>query len=246
MKDHMQELIDQILAECGFRNGRYFESLRNGSFDREDFIETQIQFYFAVIFFSRPMAALAAKIPSHDLRIELVRNVWEEHGEGDPARVHGTTFIEFLRRLSPGLTEADIESRSLWPEVRIFNTCLVGACVLDEYLVGTGIMGMIERMFSEISTWIGQGVVKRGFIEEGQMIHYSLHEKLDIKHSKDFFDVLQASWDRSSDNRYYIEQGLRTGATLFAQLYESLYEKRKRRLMRTSDGPHSRAASAIV
>lgn len=39
---------------------------------REDFIETQIQFFFAVIFFSRPMAGLAGRMPVlDDLRTGL-------------------------------------------------------------------------------------------------------------------------------------------------------------------------------
>ena len=44
--------------------------------------------------------------------------------------------------------------RSLWPEVRIFNTCLSGTCVLDDYMVGVAMMGIIELMFCEISTII--------------------------------------------------------------------------------------------
>ena len=44
----------------------------------------------------------------------------------------------------------------MWPEVRAFNTVLVGACVMDEYLIGAGVMGIIERMFSDIA-----GVARR-------------------------------------------------------------------------------------
>ena len=73
----MHERIEEILEECGFRQNPYFTALRDGSFDKEDFIESQIQFFFAVVFFSRPMAILAAKIPTTDLRMEVVRNVWE-------------------------------------------------------------------------------------------------------------------------------------------------------------------------
>ena len=95
----MQERIDEILDECKFRENPYFKSLQDGSFEKEDFIETQIQFFFAVVFFSRPMAILAAKIPTPDLRLEIVRNVWEEHGEGDVEKIHRNTFIKFLNRI---------------------------------------------------------------------------------------------------------------------------------------------------
>lgn len=236
----LSTFIDYVLEDCGYRKNPYFKAVKDGSFTKEDFLETQIQFFFAVIFFSRPMAALSAKIPTADLRVEIVRNVWEEHGEGDPLKVHGTTFVEFLSRVG-GVTPEQIESRALWPEVRAFNTMLSGACVLDEYLTGVGVMGMIERMFADISAWLGRGIVERGWLTKEKMIHYCLHEKIDIKHSDDFFNILEKAWDRSEENKYAIEQGLWLGAYIFNQLYVGLYNARARRAMRSIRGLHSRA-----
>jgi pyrroloquinoline-quinone synthase len=234
----MKQLLGAILDESGYRSNPYFAALRDGSFAREDFVETQIQFYFAVLFFSRPMAALAAKIPTAELRVEVLRNVWEEHGEGDPSRVHGRTFVTFLDRLAR-VSEDDIERRALWPEVRLFNTTLVGACVLDDYLIGAALLGVIERMFCDISCWIGRAVVARGWLPADRMIHYDLHEQIDLRHSQDFFDILEQAWQRSEMNRYQVEQGLRLGATAFNGLYEGLFRNRARRLMRSVSGPHS-------
>jgi pyrroloquinoline-quinone synthase len=228
----MDRLIRQVLEDTRYRENPYFTALRTHQFDKEDFVETQIHFYSAVIFFNRPMAALAAKIPSPELRIEILRNVWEEHGEGDPAKVHGATFSEFLRRLA-GVTPEDIQRRALCPEVRIFNTMLAGACVLDEYLIGTAVLGIIERMFVDISSWIGTGVIENGWLTRDKMIHYNVHEHLDVKHSEDFFAVLKPGWESSSENRYYIEQGLRSGAMVFNNMYEDLYRNRKRRALRS-------------
>ena len=66
---NITEKIDSILSEINYKNNPYFQSLADGIFDKDDFIETQIQFYFAVTFFSRPMAALAAKIPLPHMRL---------------------------------------------------------------------------------------------------------------------------------------------------------------------------------
>lgn len=224
----LQQLISEILDQSGFRQNPYFVSLLDGSFQKEDFVETQIQFYFAVAFFNRPMAALAAKIPTPELRLEVLRNVWEEHGDGDIDRIHGNTFTELLRRIAEVSTD-DIESRALWPEVKAFNTVLTGACVLDDYLAGVGIMGMIERMFAEISAMIGQGIVQRNWLPEEKLIHYTLHKELDMKHSQDFFEILEKAWGKSPENRYNIEQGLRLGEYIFNRLYEDLFRSRERR-----------------
>lgn len=243
MKKSLEETISNILDEVKYRENPYFTKLHDGDFSKDDFIETQIQFFNAVIFFSRPMSALAAKIPTPELRVEVLRNVWEEHGEGDPEKVHGTTFVEFLSRLG-NVTLDDIEHRSLWPEIRIFNTTLVGACVLDEYLIGVGIMGIIERMFSDISNIIGEGIMKMDWLDSKQMIHYTVHKELDIKHSQDFFKILESSWEKNTVEQYYIEQGLLLGAVLFNDLYRGLYRGRKRRWERSFSGPHSRAEGA--
>ena len=235
----MDALIKRVLDDIDYGNNPYIVALRDGRFDKEDFIETQIQFYFAVIFFSRPMAAVAAKIPDVRLRLEVLRNVWEEHGEGGDELQHGESFEILLQRLGD-ISKSDIGHRVLWPEVRMFNTLLTGACVMDEHVVGVGVMGIIEHMFSDISYWLGEGIIERGWLSREQMIHYSLHQELDIKHAADFFDVLRPRWDEDPANQYYVEQGLRLGACAFNSLYEGLYRARKRRWNRELLIPHSR------
>lgn len=240
----LQQLIQKVLDETRYDENPYFQNLADGQFDKADFVETQIQFYYAVIFFSRPMAALAAKIPSPELRIEVLRNVWEEHGEGQLSHGHGNTFIEFLNRLD-SIRAEQVHLRGLWPEIRIFNTTLAGASVLDDFLVSVATLGVIERMFSDISAWIGQGIIKRGWITEENMIHYKLHQKLDIKHSDDFFKILQEPYEHTPENRYHIEQGLRLGATLFNDLYLGLWRSRQRRWILPAPIPPSRTADYI-
>ncbi len=62
----IEKVVQEILKDVAYEKNPYFVNLRNGEFSKDDFIETQIQFYSAVIFFSRPLAALAAKIPTAD------------------------------------------------------------------------------------------------------------------------------------------------------------------------------------
>jgi len=225
----LQRLIDEIVADVAAANNPYFRALQSGDLTKDDFVETQVQFYSAVVFFSRPMAALAAKIPTPDLRVEVVRNVWEEHGEGNPGRMHARTFATFLERLA-GIGLADIEARTVWPEVRLFNTALAGACVLEDYRVGAAMLGMIERTFCEQSAWIGRAVVARGWLRPEELVHYTVHEVLDVRHAQDFFDVVRPSWNAGAEHRDTIEQGLRLGAVTFDRLWEDLYRHRARRL----------------
>lgn len=235
----IQQMIDHALNLTDYKNNPYFLALKANKFEKSDFLETQIQFYFAVTFFSRPMAVVGAKIPCPLTRLEVIRNVWEEHGEGNLHNIHAQTFTTLLKRL--GLEDIQqINQRTLWPCTRQFNTVLVGGA-LDEYLIGVGMLGIIEHMFSEISSWIGQGILSNGWLTKENMIHYSLHEELDVKHAQDFFDVFDSVVKKGDiDDLYMIEQGIMMGAHAFNNFYENLYASRKQRLFRKATCPHAR------
>lgn len=238
----MNDVIQQVLDTHPTEANPYMRALKEGRFAKADFVETQIQFYYAVVFFSRPMAVLAAKIPSSRVRTEILRNVWEEHGEGVAEKRHGATFTELMGRLD-GVTLADIEGRALWPEVRAFNTTLIGCCALDDWEIGAGCLGIIERMFVSISRWIGIGIAKNGWLPMERVVHYSVHEELDVRHSDDFFATLQPAWDADARARYAIEQGLRLGAYAFDRLYRDLWEARARRTLAPMRHPQPRVYS---
>lgn len=240
----LRDLIERVLKDTDYHNNPYFVNLRGKTFEKDDFLETQIQFFYAVIFFSRPLAALAAKIPTPELRLEVLRNAWEEHGEGTLTQAHGKTFLEFLKR-SGNVSQEQVYLRGLWADVRIFNTTLSGVSILDDFIIAVGVLGIIERMFSDISAWIGQGVVENGWLAEDEMVHYKLHQELDIKHSEDFFVILAAPFEKSAENRYLIEQGLRLGATLFNNLYAGLWKQRKTRWILDEPFVTSQAADYV-
>ena len=133
----------------------------------------------------------------------------------------------------------------VWADVRIFNTTLSGVSLLDDFIVAVATLGIIERMFADISAWIGKGIIQNGWLNESEMIHYKLHEELDIKHSEDFFNILEGSFLKSAENRYLIEQGLRLGATLFNNLYTGLWNQRKTRWLLEAPFATSQAANYI-
>lgn len=221
------ETVDNIVKTIDYKSNPYFISLENRSMSKEEFIETQKQFYYAVTFFSRPMGVLATKIPTPQQRLEVVRNFWEEHGEGDVGSMHQSTFMQFLNRLTP-MEPTALDEIHLATYVRVFNTVLLGTCTLEDYKIGVAMMGIIEYMFSDISGMIGRAIVQNGWLKEEEMIHYNLHEALDVKHSKDFFDIIQTDWNDSQESKHLIQQGLELGAFIFNNLYKDMHAFRHR------------------
>lgn len=233
------DAVAALKSRLSWRDNPYFQALQAGTFTRDDFVETQVQFLFAVVFFSRPMGVLAARLPKPDLRLNLLRNVWEEHGSGDLGASHQATFLALLDRL--GVAAEEVEHRALWPEVRAFNTALAGLCMMDDPVTGLATLGFIEDLFAGISAFLGQRIVDRGWLHGDQIVHYTLHEKLDEVHAEEFYVLLRPLWDKPR-HRYQIEQGLALGGYLFLRLYRDLYEARARRSRRQVEGPHSQMA----
>jgi len=144
---------DRLLEKSGIWRNPYLQALQDGSMTLESFRRSQEQFFFAVTFFPRPMAALVGRIPNPKARIDILHNLVEEHGEFNEELFHHTTFQRFLRSI--GSEPEKIETTAPSPAMRAFNSVLTCACVLDELEVGVACMGIIEYAFSGISAIIG-------------------------------------------------------------------------------------------
>ena len=210
----------EVLDRVDILHNPYLEALVDGSMPLANFLRTQEQFFFAVTFFPRPMAALVGRLPDPAQRLDILRNLVEEHGEFEQSAFHHTTFQEFLRRI--GSEPEKLDQLDLWPAVRAFNSVLTTACLMDEIEVGVACMGVIEQAFAGISARIGQGVVRRGWVAEDRLVHYKLHAEIDERHAEEFFAVIEPSW-ADAHHRYLIDQGLQLGAHVFDRLYRELY-----------------------
>ncbi len=209
----------EFLRQIDIDGNPYLRSLVDGSMTLDRFRRTQEQFFFAVTFFPRPMAALVGRIPDPHHRLDVLANLVEEHGEFHEQRFHHTTFRTFLRSI--GCDPEALDDAALWPAVRAFNSVLTASCVLDELEVGLACMGVIEHAFAGISATIGQAVVRHGWVKADALVHYKLHADIDERHAEEFFAVIESSWD-SPARRYFIEQGLGLGAYVFDRLYRDL------------------------
>jgi pyrroloquinoline-quinone synthase len=211
---------DHTIEKSGLGRHLYLRSLQDGSMSLESFRRSQEQFFHAVTFFPRPMAALVGRIPNPKARIDILHNLVEEHGEFNEEHFHQATFQRFLRsiRSDPVKAESNPPSAAL----RAFNSVLTSACVLDELEVGVACMGIIEHAFAGISAIIGQAVVQRGWVRQDELVHYALHAQIDQRHAEEFFAVIEPAWDDPA-RRYFIEQGLELGVYVFDRLYADLY-----------------------
>ncbi len=223
----LRQHIAGLKSEWNVLDASYFRALREGSFAREDFVETQLQFFAAVAHFSRPMAVLASRLPRASQRLPLVENVFDEHGRGTLSQGHEHTFRTLLERL--GAPAARVDALISWHEVRAFNLALTGLAAFEDPLTGLAVFGIIEDLFSGISLALGRGIVERGWLDAAQVVHYPTHADLDELHAEGFIQQLDAPHDADAASAQVIEQGLALGGHLFLGLYEDLFRARGRR-----------------
>jgi len=226
------DLIEWAAREAAVRPilaNRYFTALEE-TMSREVFTRTQEQFFFAVRYFSRPLAALTSRMPDSATRRGLVHNLAEEHGADeerpaalDAALAHDRTFMRFLGTL--GVTQAQIADLHAGSAVSAFNNTLMGVCVMEPVSQAFGCLGIIEHAFAGISARIGSTVVRLGWISETELVHYKLHAEIDERHAADFFNVVAADWQNSPPRRAEIEDGVRLGLHVFSRLYEELLDE---------------------
>lgn len=231
--DSLIQWVEAATRERAILSNSYFTALKAGRFPAASFTASQRQFYFAVRYFSRPMAALMARMPTSTLRQGLIHNLSEEHGfeddepggaaDFDPALAHDMTFLAFLKTL--GVSAREMNGQRELPVVRAFNVALMGTCTMERVEVAFGCLGAIEYAFADICEVIGEQVVKQGWISTEDLVHYKLHAQIDKGHAADFFQVVQPAWERGGEGRTAIEDGVALGLHLFHRLYEDLHSE---------------------
>ncbi len=212
---------ETILGEVDFPNNPYLRALVDGAMSLDAFQRSQEQFYFAVSYFPRPMAALMSRLPDPDTRTGLLENLVEEHGHFRSEAAHPTTFRGFLRSI--GARGDDVETIRACPAVEAFNVAIHGACLAGALETGLCCLGVIEHAFAGIAATIGRSVIERGWVPEAELVHYQLHAEIDARHAEEFYCVAEPGWD-DPQRRNSIERGLALGAYLFDRLYRDLQE----------------------
>lgn len=210
---------EMVLRESRILQNPYFRALKGRRMSLQAFRATQEQFYYAVLFFPRPMAALVGRIVEPAARLDILHNLLEEHGDFRERAFHQNTFKRFLASIDGRVP--DLPRVPLWPEMRAFNSVLISSCLLDEIEVGVACMGMIERAFADVSAAIGEQVVSQGWVPADKLVHYKLHARIDSRHAEEFFRVVEPSWKKPA-RRYFIDQGLRLGVYVFDRLYRDM------------------------
>lgn len=210
------ELADCVLTKNKLFSNPYFLALTQKRMTLEQFRYSQEQFYFAVHYFARPMAMLVARMPDPKMRLDILHNIVEEHGDFNLNHSHPETFKQFLRSI--GSEPETMIAKGPTASVMAFNNTLAGVCTMEAPEFGIACLGIIEYAFADVSALIGRSVLENGWVKSSELVHYTLHAEIDKRHADEFFALIESQHDQES-----VKKGLELGAHAFSQLYTNLY-----------------------
>ena len=179
-----------------------------------------LQIFHVVDAFPRLLAAVLCNVPDWRLRMCLVENLWEEHGRGDPARVHVETYRAFLHAL--GIGDEEITASRPGVAATIYLRAVRDLCIEQPYPEALAALGAIEEVVARASPLVSRYAIRAAGIAPDAARHFGDHETLDIAHADELYDLAARIWDRDPAAHVGIERGVALGLTHHRRLYSDL------------------------
>jgi len=215
----MYNYIKNLKDNTPLNDELYFKSLVSGNMSFEVFKKSQTNFYSAVCYFSRPLFMLCSRIDSYSERLNILENIFDEHGNGDVKKSHGKTYKQYLINL--GVKEHKIKKNEFHISVKNFFSKVDNIVSNDDPQKAIAMYGIIEDRYTIISSIIAKTLLKNNWLDESKLAHYLVHEEIDMYHSKLFYDLIQKKWLNRSSN-IQIKEGLNLGNELILKLFNEL------------------------
>lgn len=208
----------------------YFKGLKHGQptdqRQLQAFIRTQERFMAAIRAWPLLLAQSLTYFHDPESRLVIIKNLWDEHGNGDVAGCHINTFDRYLDALC---AKAGIKrSEASMYDVAYNATTKFIAALNELYKTNqtqyVSALAMIEYVYIDVSKNIHAYVSQ--FIDPSKIEHYSLHEVLDVSHSRELFSLVVDRWSNRlyGSSRTDVMAGIQEGHRLFYALYAAYYD----------------------
>ena len=93
LESDLRPAIEQILT-C-----RFLKLVAESRLTREQLRQFSWQYNHYCQAFPRLLAIVARKVPDGETRAPLIKNLWEENGEGNLDKSHRRLFLQFMREV---------------------------------------------------------------------------------------------------------------------------------------------------
>lgn len=193
-----------------------FRYMSEGSLGEEATRSIALDVFHVVDAFPRFLAALIAQIHDYRLRMELVENLYCEHGSMDPAEIHVVTYRSFLHAL--GIEDAAIDGSVPGIPATVYVRAVLDLCARAPVVEALAAMGVIEEIVARVSPIVGRFGARRASAGTGS--HFSVHETLDFSHADELYALAERA--ASPERPREVARGLELGWYYQRRLYDDL------------------------
>ena len=151
----MAELIDIAKLELKkvvgiFLTHPFFDSLSTNGFTQESLAATTEQYWSLTESFVSILCVAISSLPSDSARLPLVKNLWDEHGEGDIKRGHRILYQDFVDGVERSLKsrEKTLKIKNSNLHTDLYLSGMKSLCATSNSSAIVGIMAFCEAIAS--------------------------------------------------------------------------------------------------
>lgn len=222
----VRELDEQLQPAVALVLGHpYLRLLEDGLIDTAELRRFIVQYNEYCAVFPRLLAAVASNIPDDLTRLGLIKNLWEEHGEGDPRLSHRTLFSRLWSALS--IDSLHPREREVLSSTASYAQKMLHFCKSRHFLEGLGALGPGTESFTGVEyEVILNGLKQLGLLSEFDLEFFAAHIELDGDHYLEALSSLE-QWvdeEHEEDNRRLVRFGAMTAIEFEVEFWDGLYD----------------------
>ena len=187
--DRVEKELADVTNSVTFEARPFIQDFAQGKVPKENLARFAASYCFQVDNFKRFVAQVYANAEPRDVRELMLENLWEEHGEGDPARDHTALVAKFARAL--GADIEDIYSVEPIPESREWIDRILRVCREEDFVVGLAAISFGIEFRTQTMAFLGQIYRDQYGLSEDELEFFFLHLEADEEHAGRAIDLVR-------------------------------------------------------
>ena len=187
MQKALKRLTSELFATHRVEQHALFRLLDADRLTPEEAQAVGLEIFHVVDAFPRFLAALLANLADYRERMDLVENLYAEHGRMHSQHVHVVTYRHFLYAL--GLDDAHIDGSRPGVAALAYVRAMLALCAREQPAEALGALGVIEETVARVSPSVGRYGQRRLGGARGFGSHFSVHETLDLSHADEIYQL---------------------------------------------------------
>ena len=184
----LQKVLTHIEAHPLFRHP-FFEAFRRGKLQQDQLKTWAKQRLFPSQNFPRSLGAFVSNIEDIDARAVYVKQIYEEHGNLDPKKVHCRQLARLVFAL--GVSQQELDKERVLPSTRRFVDTYRRISLEGDVLKGMGMFALgSEPVIAMEMVLCLRGLSTIPWLTSRDVIFFSDHAYHDYRHTAELTDVL--------------------------------------------------------